>query len=334
LVARTSLERIAGSVLTGDLGHLIGQLEDLDRNGKDMNRLLVELLVHFRNLLVVLNAGPDSLKAELGEEQAASLARQASALTAGRLLRVVEILIETEKNLRHSLSPRILLETALIRCARASTAVTLDEVLDRLTRLREGLGAVGDPPVPTVPAASAVPVSAAALRPPAPMPAPATRPPAASPSAPSATGELEALAAEWPRITERIGRAAPRIKALLTYTKPSAVSTGSVTLDYDAEKAADWPAQAEGSPLATLTRAVSQLLGRDVSLESRPVGGIRPPAGPAARARQDDPPSANRMDEARKQLIENPHVENVLKIFGGSIREIRQPGSPSEETDT
>jgi hypothetical protein len=166
------------------------------------------------------------------------------------------------------------------------------------------------------------------------MPTPPARPAAAPPSAPSATGELEALTAEWPRIAERIGRAAPRIKALLTYTKPSAVTTGSVTLDYDSEKAAEWPAQAEGSPLAALARAVSQLLGRDVSLDARPVGGVRSPAGPAARARQDDSSAANAMDEARKQVIGNPHVENVLKIFGGSIREIRQPGSPSEETDT
>jgi len=57
LVSRQTLETLSTALLQGDIAGVIQQVEALDKNGKDMQRLLQELLEHIRNLLVYLQAG-------------------------------------------------------------------------------------------------------------------------------------------------------------------------------------------------------------------------------------------------------------------------------------
>ena len=48
------------------------------------------------------------------------------------MLRITDILAETEGRMRYALSKRTLLETALIRCARAARVVSLEEVIKQI----------------------------------------------------------------------------------------------------------------------------------------------------------------------------------------------------------
>jgi hypothetical protein len=50
---------------------------------------------------------------------------------------VAEQLIAAEESLRHTLSVRTRLEIALIRCSRAATMVTMDEILRQINALRQ-----------------------------------------------------------------------------------------------------------------------------------------------------------------------------------------------------
>jgi len=147
LVSRQSLEGLAGHVLNGEIGEMLRLVALFDSAGKDLRRLVAELLDHFRNLLVYQHVG-ETGSLDATPEQLRTLARQAEAADAARVLRVAELLAETDGRLRHALNVRTLLETALIRCARASTAATLDEVIKRLGAIRSA-----EPP----PAAPAVP---------------------------------------------------------------------------------------------------------------------------------------------------------------------------------
>jgi DNA polymerase III gamma/tau subunit len=61
----------------------------------------------------------------------AAIREHARRTEAARVMRAVEILIETESRLRFALSRRILLEMALLRCARVATVVSIDEILKR-----------------------------------------------------------------------------------------------------------------------------------------------------------------------------------------------------------
>ena len=156
LISRQSLETLAGHILTGEIDEMLRLVALLDGAGKDLRRLVAELLDHFRNLLVFQHVGGEASSLDVTPEQIQTLTQQADAADPARVLRVAELLAETEGRLRHALNVRTLLETALIRCARASTTVTLDEVIKRLTAIR-----TAEPPAAAGPA---VPDHASATR--------------------------------------------------------------------------------------------------------------------------------------------------------------------------
>jgi DNA polymerase-3 subunit gamma/tau len=140
LVARKSLEDLAGAVLAGDIGGALALVDELDRGGKDLRRLTVELIDHFRNLLVFVHGGGKGDGLDLTDAQVEALAAQAKGAKSSNLLQVVEILIDLENRLRYALSRRTLLEAALMRAARSATAVPLEEILKRLQALQTELG--------------------------------------------------------------------------------------------------------------------------------------------------------------------------------------------------
>jgi DNA polymerase-3 subunit gamma/tau len=148
LVSRKVLDQLMEAVLKGEIPILISTLGHLDEAGKDMARLVVEFLEQIRNLLVTICAGDGNAVGDLLPEQAERLRELAKLTDAERLLRMAEILMQAEDRIRFALSRRILVETALIRCARASAVVSIDELIARLGGLMGGGPAAGpsDPP--------------------------------------------------------------------------------------------------------------------------------------------------------------------------------------------
>lgn len=184
LVSRGALEGLADAILKGDIPGILRSVETFESSGKDMRRLTAELLWHFRNLLVFQQAGAELAKQDVTAEQLAVLEAQAQLAAPQRIVEITGLLSEMEGRLRSALSVRTLVEMTLIRCARAAKTVSLDEVLRRLTALRDQTIRRLAAAVPQGPAAAAAaPLSAApAVRVPDPA---ASLPP--SPHAPDAT---------------------------------------------------------------------------------------------------------------------------------------------------
>ena len=88
--------------------------------------------------MLVVSYGDDAAEAlELPETQREALVAQAGSTDPGRILRVIDELIETDGRMRYALSKRTLLETGLIRCARAAETVTLNELMAEVAALKK-----------------------------------------------------------------------------------------------------------------------------------------------------------------------------------------------------
>jgi DNA polymerase-3 subunit gamma/tau len=159
LVSRRSLENLATAVLSGDMPQILKLVDMFDSAGKDMRRLTVELMEHFRNLLVYQYVGQNMSSLDATPEQLRTLATQASLADAARVQQIADQLAEMEGRLRFALSVRTLIEMTLIRCARISRAVSLEEVLRRLNTIR----AAEPPAAAPAPAAAAKAPSASIL---------------------------------------------------------------------------------------------------------------------------------------------------------------------------
>jgi DNA polymerase-3 subunit gamma/tau len=136
LVSRKSLETLAAAVLTGNMGEILRLVDMFDSAGKDMRRLVVELMEHFRNLLIYHYVRENMANLDATPEQVRTLAEQSLLADSTRVMQIADQLGEMEGRLRYALSVRTLIEMSLIRCARVASTVSLDEILKRLNAIR------------------------------------------------------------------------------------------------------------------------------------------------------------------------------------------------------
>ena len=144
LVSQRNLEALAEAVLTHDIPGLLDAIATFDETGKDLERVLVDLLEHMRNVLIQAYSPKSELLKELTDSQLEVVRSQAAKTDPARVSNLLETLLDAESRLKHSLSKRTLLETSLIRAARDAYHVTLDEVLRQIEALKAGLPEAAD----------------------------------------------------------------------------------------------------------------------------------------------------------------------------------------------
>ena len=90
LVSRKALDELTKAILSSDVPQIISIVAQMDRGGKDLPRLVMELLEQFRNLLVVLYAGKGADALELPPSQIGFYEELAAATESGRVLRIID----------------------------------------------------------------------------------------------------------------------------------------------------------------------------------------------------------------------------------------------------
>ena len=167
LAARAQLMQLVDALLEGNIATTLRLLEELTSSGKDLGRLLADLLNHFRNLLLFLVSGSEAGLLNVSEAEMGALTRQAKQIDADALTRVMEVLSAAEGRQREVASKRIFMEVTLLKVIQAREATSLDAVLKQLKAMRDQVPAG---PAVAVPAASAMKVnSVAPVVPPAPV---------------------------------------------------------------------------------------------------------------------------------------------------------------------
>ncbi|MCX6997621.1 MAG: hypothetical protein NTV49_11160, partial [Kiritimatiellaeota bacterium] len=327
LVARQTLEALAQALIQGDVAAAIRVVAELDAHGKDLQRVVVELLGHFRDLLICRYSGEGAVLSELTGEQSQRLREQAAGLDPDRMLRIVELLTETDSRLRYALSRRTLLEIALVRCCRAAQIASLDEILRAIQQARADLGGDVASAVPSAhpPPPAAGPAAPTTVAEPAARYTAAPPPAAAAPQPGAARDEVALLTQQWPQLIERIGHVVMMAKKYLMDAKPLRVDHNRVVIGFDPEFAQDLESVHASRAQKAVQRAVSDALRRDVVVEFTVLAaaGAMPcdrkadtAAGPAAKS---GPTAA----KGKKEWEQHPAVNKVLEMFNGDISDIR-----------
>src|SRR5580693_4787013 len=85
LAAQGQILELARAVLAGEAEQALRQLDELSKHGKDLGRLVSDLLNHFRNILIYQVSRGDLRMLEVTETEAASLKEQAAGIGADAL---------------------------------------------------------------------------------------------------------------------------------------------------------------------------------------------------------------------------------------------------------
>lgn len=334
LVSRETLEKLVEGILEGDVRTLLRITGELDNAGKDLQRLLVELISYFRNLLVCLHVDDPVQELDLPEEQVSIYQKQAGKSNTGRLLRVVTMLSDAEDRMRYALSRRVLLETVLIRSARAATVVTLEEILEKIQALRDGATS-GD-----VTARS--PRQESEFRSRATDASVKKTPPSAatdekeSVPAPASTPEQDVdadaktfvlLQSCWPEVVKRMRKIAVGFAVALEDVVPVSVEGHYVTLGYPLEFRERMETLQHKRVQVGLHQVLRRFLHRDVAVRLEGFEELTPmhvPDEVAASVAREVTAGKKKKASSRAAWYQDPHVQAVLEAFNGEITDIRR----------
>jgi DNA polymerase-3 subunit gamma/tau len=128
---------LTANILRGETADAVDLLHQQCESGKDMMRLMSDLIAYLRDLLV-FKAKPDALKEDVDPDVQKSLAAHAELITTDRLLDVIDQFAGAEGRMKWAPNKKLHFEVAIIKAIQTLGQATLDEVIERLGELRDG----------------------------------------------------------------------------------------------------------------------------------------------------------------------------------------------------
>ncbi|MCW5559077.1 MAG: DNA polymerase III subunit gamma/tau [Verrucomicrobiae bacterium] len=347
LASRGQLLALSDAMLQGEATVALRSLDELARGGKDLGRLLGDLLGHFRNLLLTLLSGADRSLVEVSDAEWDALRQQSGRADADAVGRILDVLTQAEGRLRDAPSKRIFVEVTLLKAIQARGATRLDAVLRQLRQLRdEAPAAAVTPtasPTPRVAAVSPEPPKAQA----APTPSTANIPSAPAPALPSpavSATPAEAAAAPWTAETlwsslhASLERSERMHWTLLSGAQVRSLERGILTV-----ACAPDALSLLGDPkfITSLKQRARELGAGDITVNF--VAGDLPAAASAAlkaeplpRPRTEPRPKESSAKSAnaakvqpvvlnKEEFLNDPAIREAMDVFRAQLLEVRAP---------
>jgi DNA polymerase III subunit gamma/tau len=128
---------LTGKILQSATAAALDVLYQQSEAGKDMMRLMSDLISYLRDLLV-FKAKPDAVADDVDPELQKALAAQADLIENERLLELIDQFAQAEGRMKWAPNKKLHFEVAIIKAIQSLGQATLDEVIERLGELRDG----------------------------------------------------------------------------------------------------------------------------------------------------------------------------------------------------
>lgn len=294
----TEVSALAGHMLSGDAASALSLISARSEEGKDLGRLLADLVSLCRDLLVTEVTGQ-----EMSGRRGELIAPLREKFSARKLTELLEVLSSAEAGLRFSPDKKLPLEIAVIKGIQLLHTADLDEVLSALATMRGG----GEPP-----AVAARPIPrAAAPRPVAPSvkPAPASlEPPAPVVAQAKAASAGESVSTLWRRIVDHITQKQPLRSAWLEKAGEVEEDAGKLRVVFpaDQQKQIKTPHALEQAKI--IEELWHQWTGRKITFQPQANGEIHEPKKMSGAAI----PVADDFEN-------DPGIEAAIELFGATL---------------
>jgi DNA polymerase III subunit gamma/tau len=124
-------------ILRGETPEALELLHTEADSGKDMMKLMSDLISYLRDLLVG-KVKPEALADDLNPDLQKSLETQAAMIETDRLLELIDQFAAAEGRMKWAPNKRLHFEVAIIKAIQTLNQVTLNEVIENLAALRDG----------------------------------------------------------------------------------------------------------------------------------------------------------------------------------------------------
>ncbi|MBQ9860771.1 MAG: hypothetical protein IJO75_00765, partial [Clostridia bacterium] len=210
MAGREHLFRLARAVREHDGTTALTVLGALYDGSKDMERLCVEMIEFYRNLMIVKSVRKSEDLIAVSPAELQELHSEAETLTLGAVLHILDVLQGTLDRLKGGVSRRVEMETTLLRLCEPRLDSTPESLLRRIEDLEAGMVSqkpIVAPKVVSTPAPTSTSVEA-----PKTEPAPA---PTATPAAPTAPAADMQPFDQWAEVLQRLATQCPPLYGVL-----------------------------------------------------------------------------------------------------------------------
>jgi DNA polymerase III subunit gamma/tau len=334
-----SLERVSQALADSDSRRMLEVVDDLERNGQNLQHFARELARYLRNLLVArISAADGALGARLiaaSPAQRQRMSEIAAQFSEEDLTRYLQLTLDIFRDLQFSLQPRFHLEIGLVRLVQAGRLLPIEQALAGLSsesapsspRPASRIETKAPATVKAQPSAAGPPVAAAPAPPrtgPSPFDLDRARKAAPRPSEPESSGAI-AVAEPPSQGPVAVGDWRQQLhSALMELGLPftaDAIENARVAETGGELQIFTTKSYSLALRLEDLNKAVKHISSRPMRIKVL-IGEAgsetaTPIAAPAAKA-----PSAAE-DEATTRALANPEVQRFREVFGGEIRKVR-----------
>ncbi len=295
-------------ILRADTSGALGLLDEQAAAGKEMMKLMSDLIAHLRDLLVY-KVKPEALAEEAAPALQSSLGEEAALVATDRLLDLIEQFAAAEGRMKWAPNKKLHFEVAVIKAIQTLGQVTLTEVLDSLTALR-GAPASSPTPAPTrAPARDRARDRSPAQ--PSPKPEPVTAPLPEKTPAPD-------LTTLWPEALQLVYQRRPLIKTWIDTAHFLGVEGRHFLLGFPPDQKTVMEGLSRPNNRSFLEGILKELTGSDwtvkLSLEDTLPASVPSP--------EPAPPAAQSPPETAASFKDDPFIKEALELFKGEIKSV------------
>lgn len=261
--AAQSVSQLAQHILDSDTVSALRLVHDTSEAGKDLGRMLGDLIQHFRTLLVS-QADVDAAAEDLEPEIAEQVIQQSHMASTDQLLRIVDGLAEVDARMRWATNKRLHFELGVIQAVQHYNEVSISDVIEAL----DGGGAASIPRPAPRPQPTVVARRAAAPAPePAPVAAPKPQPQPEEKPAPAPVAKVEPVIEAKPEPEPVLLQEEPATLALEPEPVKAATSAPAPAPEPEPVKAVAPAPAPRPEPVAPAAAAMPSLTNEEFRLE-------------------------------------------------------------------
>jgi DNA polymerase-3 subunit gamma/tau len=296
-------------ILRGETPEALELLHTEADSGKDMMKLMSDLISYLRDLLVG-KVKPEALADDLNPDLQKSLETQAAMIETDRLLELIDQFAAAEGRMKWAPNKRLHFEVAIIKAIQTLNQVTLNEVIENLAALRDGREQA-PPAKPSV--KRTVEAAASAAPPPKPQAARvAETPPAPRNETPplSQTDHKEV----WQKTTERVRATRKLISGWVDAGTALGVEGRFFVVGFPPDHKSAMESLSIPRTREFLEAIVKEISGQDWKIKFVLKEGLTV-AAPAE-------PAAPKKPESQATFKDDPLIREALEIFKGEIKTV------------
>jgi DNA polymerase III subunit gamma/tau len=301
-----SMEAVTAALQENAGGRMLQIVDELERNGQNLQHFSRELSRFFRNLLVARIAGSDTRLIAASPRERSQMQQTAAGFAEEDLTRYLQLSLDLFGDLQYSLQPRFHLEIGLLKMIQAG----------RLTGIEQAIADLGGSPV--VPKA----IPSKPVSPPPQSPPVRTGP---SPFELDLAKKTAAVQAPAPVAPKAMG--APPEGMDWRQTLHGALSELGLAFTADAVEHSDF-AFAAGELQVVVPKEFQLMMNADELQKAIRHLGMTPPkikiaAGVVQAAAPVVVKAKPVEDDVTRDALANPEVQRFREVFGGEVRNVR-----------